>query len=76
MSISPPTTLPLSDRKIAIPPLHWTIQVSAPYPDRIREMVEDLEKKMKQAAKKLEFEEAALLRDEIRALEEKELEMQ
>ena len=45
-------------------------------PERIREMVQDLEKKMKQAAKKLEFEEAALLRDEIRALEQKELEMQ
>jgi excinuclease ABC subunit B len=45
-------------------------------PKRIREMVQDLEKKMKQAAKKLEFEEAALLRDEIRALEQKELEIQ
>jgi excinuclease ABC subunit B len=44
-------------------------------PERIREMVKDLEKKMKQAARKLEFEEAALLRDEIRALEQKELEM-
>jgi excinuclease ABC subunit B len=45
-------------------------------PKRIREMIQDLEKKMKQAAKKLEFEEAAVLRDEIRALEQKELEMQ
>jgi excinuclease ABC subunit B len=45
-------------------------------PKRIREMVQDLEKKMKKAAKKLEFEEAALLRDEIRALEQKELEIQ
>jgi len=45
-------------------------------PERLREMVKDLEKKMKQAARKLEFEEAALLRDEIRALEQKELEIQ
>jgi excinuclease ABC subunit B len=45
-------------------------------PERIREMVKDLERRMKQAARKLEFEEAALLRDEIRALEQKELEMQ
>jgi excinuclease ABC subunit B len=44
-------------------------------PERIREMVKDLEKRMKQAARKLEFEEAALLRDEIRALEQQELEM-
>ncbi len=44
-------------------------------PERIREMVKDLEKKMMQAARKLEFEEAALLRDEIRALEQKELEI-
>jgi excinuclease ABC subunit B len=44
-------------------------------PERIQEMVKDLEKKMKQAARKLEFEEAALLRDEIRALEQQELEM-
>jgi excinuclease ABC subunit B len=44
-------------------------------PERIREMVKDLEKKMKQAARNLEFEEAALLRDKIRALEQKELEM-
>jgi excinuclease ABC subunit B len=44
-------------------------------PERIRKMMKDLEKKMKQAAKKLEFEEAAFLRDEIRALEKKDLEM-
>ncbi|MBN1833792.1 MAG: excinuclease ABC subunit UvrB [Deltaproteobacteria bacterium] len=44
-------------------------------PERIREMVKDLEKKMKQAARKLEFEGAALLRDKIRALEQKELEI-
>jgi len=43
-------------------------------PEAIRKMVKDLEKKMKQAARKLEFEEAALLRDEIRALEQQELE--
>ncbi len=44
-------------------------------PERIQEMVKDLEKKMKQAARKLEFEEAALLRDEIRALEQKEMDI-
>jgi excinuclease ABC subunit B len=44
-------------------------------PEAIRKMVKDLEKKMKQAARKLEFEEAALLRDEIRELEQQELEM-
>jgi excinuclease ABC subunit B len=44
-------------------------------PERIRDMVKDLEKKMKQAARKLEFEEAALLRDEIRALEQQEMDI-
>ena len=44
-------------------------------PEVIREMVGDLEKRMKNAAKKLEFEEAARFRDQIRALEQKELEV-
>ncbi len=44
-------------------------------PEVIREMVRDLEKKMKRAAKHLEFEEAARFRDEIRALEQKELDV-
>ncbi len=44
-------------------------------PELIREMIRDLEKKMKDAAKKLEFEDAALLRDEIRTLQDKELEV-
>ena len=43
--------------------------------ERLKEMVEDLTVKMKAAAGSLEFEEAALLRDRIRALEKKELEM-
>lgn len=42
-------------------------------PEVIREMVNDLEKKMKQAAKKLEFEEAARLRDEIKELQKLEV---
>jgi excinuclease ABC subunit B len=44
-------------------------------PEVIREMVRDLEKKMKRAAKQLEFEEAARFRDEIRVLEQKELDV-
>jgi len=44
-------------------------------PELIRDMVRDLEKKMKRAAKQLEFEEAARFRDEIRALEQKELDV-
>ena len=44
-------------------------------PERLKEMIEDLTVKMKAAAGSLEFEEAALLRDRIRALEKKELEM-
>jgi excinuclease ABC subunit B len=44
-------------------------------PEVILEMVRDLEKKMKRAAKQLEFEEAARFRDEIRALEQKELDV-
>jgi len=44
-------------------------------PDVIKEMIKDLEKKMKEAAVKLEFEEAARLRDEIKELRQDELEM-
>jgi len=42
-------------------------------PELIRDIIKDLQKKMKDSAKKLEFEEAARLRDEIGALEQKEL---
>jgi excinuclease ABC subunit B len=44
-------------------------------PEVIQAMVTDLEKKMKRAAKQLEFEEAARFRDEIRALEQRELDV-
>jgi len=44
-------------------------------PDIIREMIKDLQKKMKDTASKLEFEEAARLRDEIKALQEDELDI-
>ena len=44
-------------------------------PELIRETIEDLTKKMKKAAKELEFEEAARLRDEVKALQERELEL-
>ena len=43
--------------------------------ERLNEMIEDLTIKMRDAAESLAFEEAALLRDRIRALEKKELEM-
>ena len=44
-------------------------------PERLKEMIEDLTIKMRAAAENLAFEDAALLRDRIRALEQKELEM-
>ncbi|MBW2359124.1 MAG: UvrB/UvrC motif-containing protein [Deltaproteobacteria bacterium] len=39
------------------------------------ETIMDLTEKMKEAAAKLEFEDAALLRDKIKSLEKKELEI-
>ena len=44
-------------------------------PDMIRDMIKDLEKKMKDAARMLKFEEAARMRDEIKELKEAELEL-
>ena len=44
-------------------------------PDRLEEMIDDLRERMKRAAGNLEFEEAAALRDRIRELERKELEV-
>ena len=43
--------------------------------DDLDEMIKKLTVKMKEAAKRLEFEEAALLRDEIKVLEKKEFDM-
>ena len=43
-------------------------------PERLSQVVEDLTHKMKEAAKKLEFEEAIALRNQIRELEKKEFE--
>ena len=42
-------------------------------PEGIQQMVKDLHKKMLEAAKELEFEDAARYRDEIKSLEQKEL---
>ena len=44
-------------------------------PERLSGMIEDLTVKMKEAAKSLEFEEAVLLRDRIKSLEEKEFDV-
>jgi len=44
-------------------------------PERIREIIEDLEERMKEAARNLKFEEAARFRDEILTLQEHELEI-
>jgi len=44
-------------------------------PDIIRDMIKDIEKEMKEAAARLEFEKAAHLRDEIKALRKEELEI-
>ncbi|RLC32229.1 MAG: excinuclease ABC subunit B [Deltaproteobacteria bacterium] len=43
-------------------------------PERISEMINDLTEKMKEASKRLEFENAILLRDQIKELEKKEFE--
>jgi excinuclease ABC subunit B len=44
-------------------------------PERIQKQIKQLHKKMMEAAKKMEFEEAALLRDRIKGLEERDLEL-
>jgi len=44
-------------------------------PEALGKRIKKLEKKMKEAAKKMEFEEAARLRDEIKGLEVKQLEV-
>jgi excinuclease ABC subunit B len=44
-------------------------------PERLEEMMKDMTARMKDAAKRLDFEEAILLRDQIKALEKRELEM-
>jgi excinuclease ABC subunit B len=43
--------------------------------ERLETMIEELTAKMKAAAASLEFEEAALLRDRIKVLEKRELEV-
>ncbi|MFZ7111631.1 MAG: excinuclease ABC subunit UvrB [Desulfatiglandales bacterium] len=57
------------------PPLIAEREGPYPSPERIQEMIGDLHRRMIEAAKDLEFEEAARLRDEIRLLEKKELEV-
>ena len=44
-------------------------------PDVISDLIRDLETKMKEAASKLEFEEAARLRDEIKSLQQDDLDL-
>jgi excinuclease ABC subunit B len=44
-------------------------------PERLDEMIKDMTAKMKDSAKRLDFEEAMLLREQIKALEKRELEM-
>ena len=44
-------------------------------PERIRERIDELYSRMKELARELRFEEAAIIRDEIRELEKKELEL-
>ena len=44
-------------------------------PDAIHKMIKDLDKKMKDAARRLKFEEAARIRDEIKDLKEFELQL-
>jgi excinuclease ABC subunit B len=44
-------------------------------PQRIEKMLQELEKKMIAAAKKLEFEEAARLRDQVKALKQRQLDL-
>jgi len=44
-------------------------------PESVESLIEDLMTRMKEAAEKLEFEEAARIRDEIRSLEKKEMEL-
>jgi len=44
-------------------------------PDIIKDMIKDLDVKMKEAAKRLKFEEAARLRDEIKELKQVELDL-
>ena len=44
-------------------------------PEAIRDIIKELQEKMVENASKLEFEEAARLRDEIQALQERELEL-
>jgi len=44
-------------------------------PERIQKKIKQLHKKMMEAAKQMEFEEAALLRDQIKGLQERDLEL-
>jgi excinuclease ABC subunit B len=44
-------------------------------PERIQKKIKQLHKKMMEAAKKMEFEEAAVLRDHIKGLQERDLEL-